>query len=75
VPKGLLWQAPAALGAVSDMSVDEFLSLVCAQGYALFLLQEATGLTRLDGALDLGSRASSLTSYWRIRSAYRNASE
>jgi FkbM family methyltransferase len=47
---------PTALNAVSGMTVDDFLRLVRARNYVLFLLGNGTGLTRLDGSLELGGR-------------------
>lgn len=47
---------PAALGLVSQMSVDEFLRLVGAQGYVPFALEPGGGLARLQGSPEFGGR-------------------
>lgn len=47
---------PAALRYVSAMSVADFATLVRARGYALFSLQDHTGLARLNGVPDLGDQ-------------------
>jgi FkbM family methyltransferase len=47
---------PAALRAISSMSVDEFLCLVRAQNYIPFSLEDRAGLTRLKCSPELGGR-------------------
>jgi FkbM family methyltransferase len=47
---------PAALRAVSDMSVEEFLRTVGAQGYIPFLLEDCATLARLEGPPEFGGR-------------------
>jgi FkbM family methyltransferase len=47
---------PTALGAISSMSVDEFLCMVRAVNYIPFSLEDRGGLTRLERSPDLGGR-------------------
>jgi FkbM family methyltransferase len=47
---------PAALRMVSDMSVEDFLRLMCAQGYIPFSLDDHAGLGRLEGVPEFGGR-------------------
>jgi FkbM family methyltransferase len=47
---------PAALRAISGMSVDDFLGLVRARAYAVFSLEDDAVLARRDGKLELDGR-------------------